>query len=385
MERPDQIAEGRQLLAHIAQRTTSLAADVYRHNVSDYTSPEQAALERERFFRQGPINVGLSGLLPHPGDSLTHDWTGVPILLVRQADGSLRAFLNVCRHRGARIAEGSGTRATSFSCPYHGWTYGLDGTLVSRPSERAFGANGADDCALRALPVVERHGMIWVAPTPEARFDVDALLGDLATDLASYRLTGYHHYETRTLRKPINWKVAVDTFLEAYHIGVLHQQTLGSILIPNIFSFRPFGRNLRLIGPRRSIDAMREQPEDEWDLITHSVIINILFPNTVFVMQGDHVETWHMFPSGNGVDESAMYISLYTPEPALTDSARRHWDRNLDLAIAVVEKEDFVVGAGIQRGFYSGAQDHIVFGRNEPALQHFHKSIKAALGLNDAG
>src|SRR5260221_8454450 len=127
MERREQIAESKRLLAHIKQRTTSLADDVYRHNVSDYTSPAQAALERERFFRQGAINVGLSCRLPNPGDSLTHDWTGVPILLVRQPDRSLRAFLNVCRHRGARIAEGASTATRSFSCPYHGWTYGLDG------------------------------------------------------------------------------------------------------------------------------------------------------------------------------------------------------------------------------------------------------------------
>jgi phenylpropionate dioxygenase-like ring-hydroxylating dioxygenase large terminal subunit len=381
MERAEQIAEGKKLLGHIAQRTTSLADDVYRLNVSDYTCPKQAALEQDAFFRKGPITVGLSCLLPNPGDSLTHDWTGVPILLVRQADGSLGAFLNVCRHRGARIAEGSGVGAQTFSCPYHGWTYGLDGRLVSRPGDRAFAACDKDASALRALPVAERHGLIWVCPTPGGALDLDGALDGLGTDLAAYRLEGYHHYETRVLRKPINWKVAVDTFLEAYHIGVLHAETLGSILYPNIFSFRPFGKNLRLIGPRRSIDTMRAQPEAEWDLITHSVVISILFPNTVFIMQGDHVETWHMFPAGNGTDESAMSISLYTPEPARTDSARRHWDRNMDLAIAVVEKEDFVVGAGIQRGFYSGAQDHIVFGRNEPGLQHYHRAIKRALGM----
>ena len=108
MDRSDQIAESKQLLAHIAQRTTSLADDVYRLNVTDYTCLDQAAREREVFFRKGAINVGLSCLLPNPGDSLTHDWTGVPILIVRQADRSLRAFLNVCRHRGARIAEGRG-------------------------------------------------------------------------------------------------------------------------------------------------------------------------------------------------------------------------------------------------------------------------------------
>jgi hypothetical protein len=96
-------------------------------------------------------------------------------------------------------------------------------------------------------------------------------------------------------------------------------------------------------------------------------------------MQGDHLETWHVYPAGNNVDESVMCVSLYTPETATTESARRHWDRNMELLLATVDKEDFPVSEGIQRGFYSGAQDVILFGRNEPSLQHFHKAIKAAL------
>src|SRR5437667_7513253 len=125
MRRQDQIAEARKLLAHLDRRTTALAVAIYHNPVSDYTCPEQLARERELLFRDGPINVGLSALLPKPGDWLTHDWAGVPILLVRRADGSLGAFLNVCRHRGARVVDGCGNGARDFACPYHGWTYSL--------------------------------------------------------------------------------------------------------------------------------------------------------------------------------------------------------------------------------------------------------------------
>ena len=104
-----------------------MADSVYGNPVSDYICPQQAALDRETFFRRGPIAIGLGCLLPSRGDYMTHDYTGVPILLVRRPEGSLGAPLNVCRHRGARVAEGCGTGATSFSCPYHGWTYHLDG------------------------------------------------------------------------------------------------------------------------------------------------------------------------------------------------------------------------------------------------------------------
>jgi phenylpropionate dioxygenase-like ring-hydroxylating dioxygenase large terminal subunit len=379
MRHQDQVAEARKLLSLLQTRTTAVADSVYRNPVTDYTCPRQAAVERDTFFRRGPINIGLGCLLPKPGDYMTHDYTGVPVLLTRRPDGSLGAFLNVCRHRGARVAEGCGAGATSFSCPYHGWTYGLDGSLVARPDERSFTELERAACSLRALPVVERYGMIWVCPTPEATFDVDELLGGLAADLAAYGFETYHHYETRILQRRINWKLAVDTFLESYHIGTLHRETISPLFHANRSTFDGFGRNLRWALPRRTIGELRALPEEQWDLIAHTAIVYMLFPNTVLVMAQDHLETWHMFPAGNGVDETQLCVSLYTPEPALSDSARRHWNNNFDLTMATVEKQDFPVSEGMQRGFYSGAQDAIVFGRNEPALQHYHRAIKAAL------
>ena len=111
MRRQDQIAEARKLLAHIDNRTTALADGVYRNPVTDYTCPRQArARARSCSLKTGRSISDLSALLPRPGDWMTHDYAGVPILLARRDDGSLAAFLNVCRHRGARIAEGCGGR-----------------------------------------------------------------------------------------------------------------------------------------------------------------------------------------------------------------------------------------------------------------------------------
>ena len=123
---------------------------------------------------------------------------------------------------------------------------------------------------------------------------------------------------------------------------------------------------------------MRGQPEADWDVYYHTAIVYVLFPNTVFIFQRDHVESWHMFP-GEQPDRCSMYVSLYIPEPVTSDSAKRHWDNNFNLLMATVELQDFPTCEGMQRGFLSGAQDAIVFGRNEPALQHFHRSVTAAL------
>jgi phenylpropionate dioxygenase-like ring-hydroxylating dioxygenase large terminal subunit len=374
----EQLEQARKLFGYLDTQTTAMAPGVYRNPVSDYTCPRQFARESEIFFKRGPLNIGLSCLLPSAGDFMTHDYSGAPILLVRGEDGSLRAFLNVCRHRGARVAEGCGQEARRFTCPYHAWTYATDGRLMGRPDDRSFAEIEKSAISLCALPVVERCGMIWASPMPGASFDLDAQLAGVERDLNAYGFDSYHHYETRVLRQRINWKVAIDTFLESYHLRALHKATVDPILHSNLGTFDSFGRNLRMIVARRTIDRMREQPESAWNLIPYTAVIYVIFPNTLVIMQGDHLETWHMFPGGS-VDECQMYVSLYTPEPAITDSARRHWDRNMDLLLATVEKEDFPLAEGIQRGFHSGAQDAILFGRNEPCLQHFHRSVKEAL------
>jgi len=378
MRRQEQIAEAKKLLGHLDQRTTALADAIYRNPVTDYTSAEQLERERELFFRQGPINIGLSALLPRQGDWLTHDWTGVPILLVRRADGSLGAFLNVCRHRGARVVDGCGAGAKDFACPYHGWVYGLDGALIARPDEPSFAAAERATHGLPVLPVVEKMGMIWVGPQPGMRLDVDRLLDGADDDLATYGLETYHHYETRTLRREMNWKLAVDTFCETYHLSYLHPDTVSPLFHTNRATFDALGRNHRLIAARRTLDELRGQPEESWNVFDHTAVIYVLFPNTIFLFQRDHIETWHMFP-GDRVDRCAMYVSLYIPEPVTNPKAKQHWDNNFNLLMATVEMQDFPTCEGMQRGFPSGAQDAITFGRNEPALQHFHKSVFAAL------
>ena len=378
MRRQDQIVEARKLLGYLEKRTTALAEDVYRNPVGDYTCPQQAERERELFFRKGAFNVGLSALLPNPGDWMTHDYSGVPILLSRDREGKLGAYLNVCRHRGARIANGSGSGEKDFRCPYHGWCYGLDGKLIARPDEPSFAAAARETHGLRPLPVVEKYGMIWVSPDPEAKFDVDEMLGGMGGDLAAYGLETWHHYETRVLRRKMNWKLGVDTFGETYHLQHLHPDTVDPLFFSNRCTFDAFGPNHRMLAARKTFETLRGLPEHEWDVFDNTVVICVLFPNTVFTYQRDHVETWHFFP-GDAVDETVIYVSLYIPEPVANPKAKEHWDRNFNLLMATVEMEDFPTCEGMQIGFRSGAQDAITFGRNEPALQHFHKSIRAAL------
>jgi phenylpropionate dioxygenase-like ring-hydroxylating dioxygenase large terminal subunit len=161
---------------------------------------------------------------------------------------------------------------------------------------------------LRALPVVVKYGMVWVCLTPGTPLDIDTLLDGVAPDFALYGFDTFHHDETRVLQRRINWKLAVDTFLESYHIGALHHDTIGPLYYSNLSTFDGFGRNLRWVIPRRTIGDLRTVPESQWDLISQTIVVYLLFPNTIFIMVQDHLQAWHMFPAGNGVNETRMYV-----------------------------------------------------------------------------
>ena len=383
MKHEAQVEQLRKIFGYLDAGETAMGDAVYRHHVSDYTSPDQAGREREMLFRHEPLLIGLSCELPNPGDYVTDDFSGVPILVVRNEAGQVNAFINVCRHRGARVASGCGSGKTVFSCPYHAWTYDRSGRLRSIPFEQGFESVDKTSNGLRPLPVVEKYGMIWVMPTPGGLIDIDGHLAGMADDLVAFGLASYSHYETRVLWARLNWKLVIDTFLETYHLSTLHKNTIAPILHSNLGTFDGMARNLRMIGARKTIDALRQRPESEWDLVRHSALVYVLFPNTVFIMQGDHLETWRVYP-GDSVDESKMHVSLYTPEPAVTDKARKYWAKNMDLLMATVQREDFPLAENIQRDFHSGAQDFVTFGANEPALAYFHRSIKKTLGIDTA-
>jgi len=302
---------------------------------------------------------------------------------VRGRDQRLRAFLNVCRHRGAQVAKGCG-EARLFSCPYHAWTYDLAGQVTGIPHEAAFPDVRAERPALTALPLCEKHGLVWVIPTPAAdgstAFDIDPWLGGLGPELASYGFESWAFYDKRLIPETMNWKIIVDTFHEGYHIGFLHRDSLRSVLHGNVADFEPFGRNHRLTFPRKKLERLRAEPQASWDLMWNTTVIYSLFPNTILMLQGDHVELSRIFPCEGRVDRAVMELSLYVPRAPATQEERTHWDKNMQLVLDVVTGEDFPAGRSIQLGLTSGAQTHTVFGRNEPAMIHYHQQMQAALG-----
>lgn len=385
MEQETHIHLIRRVLAHLEAGTTDTASAISTNAVSVFTAPDRLDREMAVLFRRQPMLACLSGRLPEPGSYLAEDLVGVPLLLIRGPDGTVRAFLNSCRHRGARLLNGDGIVRSAAACPYHGWAYGADGALKAVPHADAFDGFDIADCSLVALPSVEADGLIWVQLTAKDSgdaIDPAACLDGLAKEFSSYGFSGYHHYASRLMEPSINWKMAIDTFLEPYHFAVLHRQTVAPIFHPNLCLFDEAGRNFREYLPRRTISDAVQRPESEWDAVWHAAIVYYLFPNTIFVMQQDHAEIWRMFPKAGRVDQAEVYLDFYIPEPAATDGARRHWEANIDLTVRTVEHEDFAISESAYRCMASGLAADVVYGRNEPALATFHRTIAAAVNAD---
>jgi phenylpropionate dioxygenase-like ring-hydroxylating dioxygenase large terminal subunit len=201
----------------------------------------------------------------------------------------------------------------------------------------------------------------------------------MAADMDALGLDGYPIFSVDRITPNINWKFAIDTFLEGYHIPHLHRKTIGPYFIGNCGTFDAAGANGRMCVARTSIDAVRGQSEAERNYRPHVISVYQLFPNTIVIWQVDHIEIWRAFPHRDDPGRCEVEMTIYRP----ADSARpdSYWEKNRDIAIRTVMEEDFPLGERMQIGFESGAAGEVIYGRNEPSLVHFHRSIRNALGV----
>ncbi|HTE61503.1 MAG TPA: aromatic ring-hydroxylating dioxygenase subunit alpha, partial [Solirubrobacteraceae bacterium] len=187
-----------------------------------YEDPAVARVERDRIFRRAWQYAGRLEELTAPGSFAAAHVAGMPVVLTRDGDDDLRAFANVCRHRGAVVAHGAGERGT-LQCPYHAWTYGLDGGLRAAPRTRDDPDFDAGQLGLVPMAVGAWGPFVFVNPDPDAAPLADAL-GDLPAVVAAHGLdvdrVRFHHrveYEIRA-----NWKIALENYLECYHCQLNH-------------------------------------------------------------------------------------------------------------------------------------------------------------------
>ena len=234
MRKEEQIRTMKLLIERLDTDTNVDAGGVVKNPVSAYISTDRASKEWELMFQDYPQVMGLSADLPDPASFLTSTDLGKPILMTRDQDGQFHAFLNVCSHRGTIVETESRGKKNVFSCPFHAWSFSTKGDLVSVPKESHFGPVDKSCHGLVELTAEEKHGLLWVHPKPGATFDLSALLGDLGDELESWGYGDLQFGALDTYETKMNWKLAIDTFGETYHFGVLHKNTLANVLYANV-------------------------------------------------------------------------------------------------------------------------------------------------------
>jgi phenylpropionate dioxygenase-like ring-hydroxylating dioxygenase large terminal subunit len=357
---------------------------VARIPVEHYVSDAVRAAEIERLFRPLPLIVGHAAELPR-GHVLAHDEYGVPMLLTRDADGRFRAFLNVCRHRGMRLVEAGDAAVAqkSIVCPYHGWTYRLEGALRHRLHAEAFDACPAsDDESLVALPAEERHGLLWVVPTPGATINVAAHLREFDGELPFFGIEGLRLFRTVRAEYPANWKLIVDAFLEAYHIRVLHKDTIYPFFADGLTAADRFGPHIQSLVARRAAEPWASDgatmPGDMAALCEIATPSQVVFPNTITIFHPDYLSLITLYPVG--AETLSWTHRMLIPADRATPDWSPHWEKTFRLIEqGVFQKEDIACAIGIQRGLKSGANRHLVAGRAEQAVGWFHGDIASSL------
>ena len=384
MRSEEQVRLIKQLETHLDAGTNVDAGGLMRNPTSVYMDPELAEREWSEFFVGHPQIVGLSGDLAAAGSFMTIDDLGVPILATRDSEGSFRAFVNSCRHRGALVENRErGEEATSFSCPFHNWTYGLDGKLIGLTKPDHFGDIDTSCIGLVELPTAERHGILWLHPDPAGTINVDELLGDeLSDEFANWKFDGLRLLGSDTYEVDCNWKLAMDTFGETYHFPVLHSKTLNLTFHGNVQCYDTFGRNHRMLLCRRAIDEMLKLPENEWRVTTAGLPAYWLFPNVQLLPSEFGCFLIRAYPTPGKAGHHTSRITFYLWPGVEADSAAETMLRNIgENFSSIIRDEDYVVAASQQKAANEGSLEHVLFGRNEPALHHYHNTYRAALGM----
>jgi len=374
MDRTLELDVAAQLLDLMANPTMAIGDEMTELPASVYTDPDHFARERERIFSRLPLLAGLSGELREPGDWKLFEPPGTSLLLVRGDDGVVRGFRNACRHRGAPVVEEPRGSNRSFTCPYHSWTYSRAGELVGIPQADTFPGLCRESRGLAAVSVAERAGLIWVLPTSSGEpFDLDAHLGSLDGELAGWNLGTFHRFGERVHHTPANWKLAVDTFTEGYHIPNLHQTTLGSFAAGGLLLAESFGRHHRQAVAMRCLTDLTQGPRESWTAFDDGGIgfVYLIFPNSILLFFGDHAELFQVFPVS--IDSSVTLQTLFSYEPIETDDQRMILEMSLDFFYEIIAQQDYAMAAGVQRLLNSGANETFVLGRCEAITQAMHR------------
>lgn len=358
---------------HIDNKTTDLGDTIWTEPVSNYTSQDRLAAELDLIKRRF-VMFCPSLALSKTGDYVARSSAGVPLIAVRAEDGTAKVFRNACRHRGVKLADGQGCKR-ALVCPYHGWTYGLDGQLKNIPGEHGFPGFDLNTNGLVPVASKEVGGLIYVCQNaPNGGAQIDDGIADLIPD-------DYELIWSADMDVDANWKLYLESSLEGYHIRSLHKRTFYPVQYDNLTVVETFGENNRIAFPYQTIEKLRRKPQADWSTNGCLTYVYHLFPNVVVSTFPDCIQVVSLEPITPSRTRQHTYLlgrgkSDDTGKP---DAIRQSILDGQDFAkTGAIEDLDVVLSA--QHGLSSSANDHLTFGLFESAIGRLHACLRAEIG-----
>jgi phenylpropionate dioxygenase-like ring-hydroxylating dioxygenase large terminal subunit len=370
------------LMTHAINKTTDRESGPLFNDASAYTDPQILERERKEIFRTLPLLAALSRDIPRPGDKILFDAAGPSIVIVRSKDHTVKAYLNLCPHRASKVVVDCRS-SMLMTCPFHAWTFDLDGKLVGLPGSKGFQGIERARLGLIPVPVAEWHGLIFViARAGDDKIDIDTYLGDLGPELRLFDFANSKPIKRSSLKIKANWKYALDTFGESYHVSVLHPNTVGKVALNDTIIYDGFAPHHRVgFAVLSMLEDAKESPE-KWPQRPLSGAY-LLFPNTIIHVTAigpGHTHIFYRLYPGDLPGEAFTMMDTYRSGEIPEDESIEAWQIIHDYQGTVVENEDYNIAQVSQSNLeYAPSGFRVLYGSNEIALQRFHLAVAKLL------
>jgi len=376
------------------------------------TSEAYFEQERDLIFRRVWLNVGRVERIPEPSDYFVKDLAvaRTSIVLVRGRDGVVRAFHNMCSHRGNKLAWAEGGQARRFTCKFHGWSYDLAGKLVGVPDEDQFFDFDKREHGLTQISAEVWNGFIFINLDPQPKESLEAFLGELGKQIDGYpfdELSTSHFSYVAEVK--VNWKVAMDAFQEAYHAPFLHKASIAyafkdkenPLLHGITFQVYPRHHMISLYGNPEHHPTPVETVAHRFGptMIPREVLlerlpagvnparspnwafdINVIFPNFNLGARNGTYRTYNFWPLA--VDRTLIEISSYYPR---AENPGQRFSREYAKCVhRDTVMEDLSTLEHTQSILASGAKSHFVLSDQEVLVRHFHRVVQDYAGSYEA-
>ena len=371
MHRDDCIALTRRLLDRVNSSSSDEAASMQTIDAGVFTDLERWQRERQQFFLDTPQVVGFAGDTAAPGSYTTAECMDTPIVITRDEQGALRAFINACAHRGARVAEGSGSQKR-LNCSFHGWSYALDGKLAGRPRDEAF-TIATDKCGLSELPVSDACGLLTVGMHGGVTQEqVDQFLQPLEQALSGFAFDKMICIAAQKHEVAANWKLVTNLSHESYHFATLHRESLAPMMTHHAV-VDVFAPHSRWAFPMKSITDLNNVDVAKWPDTLPGSINHTVFPGTLVITNGKDCQLIRAEPGKEPGSSTVYFIG------GCGDVSRRQASEDtFAFGASIFVQEDLAAAVQCQQGINSG-REQVYAGSNEPVVQYWHKQWEDAL------